>query len=401
MDKVDVPYKTLKDVDLQGKLVFIRVDFNVPTDDQGNITDDIRIRAALPTISYALDQGAKLVIASHRGRPKGKWIPELSMGLIKKRIERLLRREILFVDACVGEKVDEAKANLKERDVLLLENLRFYKEETDNDPAFAAELAKGIDVYVNDAFGTAHRKHASTYGIAQHLKVRVMGLLMEKEIAYFRKAMVNPSRPLAILLGGVKVSTKLGLIENLLKKADKVLIGGAMAFTFLKAMGFSTGASLVEEDMLGIAKEIMDEARSKKVAFYLPVDFVLTEEIDFSAPAVVVPYQEVPDGWKGVDIGPATIRLYEESLSNARTIVWNGPMGIFEMSRFKKGTVAMAKCLANSSALTIAGGGDTDVAIHKAGFTENFSYISTGGGAFLELMEKNTLPCLEVLEKKE
>jgi phosphoglycerate kinase len=386
MTQVDVPYKTLRDVELQGKLLFIRVDFNVPTDDQGNITDDIRIRAALPTISYALDHGAKIVMASHRGRPKGRWIPELSMALVKKRVERLLKREISFVDACVGEKVDDAKANLKEGDILLLENLRFYKEETDNDPVFAAELAKGVDVYVNDAFGTAHRKHASTYGIALHVDVRVMGLLMEKEISYFRKALVEPARPLAILLGGVKVSTKLGLIENLLKKADKVLIGGAMAFTFLKAMGYPTGASIVEEDMLGVANEILAEAKNRGVALYLPVDFVITEEIDFAAPARIVPYQEVPHGWKGVDIGPATIKLYEESLNNARTIVWNGPMGIFEMNRFKKGTVAMAKCLASSSALTIAGGGDTDVAIHKAGFTENFSYISTGGGAFLELM---------------
>ncbi len=401
MDSVDVPYKTLKDVDLQDKLVFIRVDFNVPTDDSGNITDDIRIRSALPTLSYALDNGARLVVASHRGRPKGRWIPELSMGLLKKRVERLLKREIDFVDACVGEKVDAAKADLKSGDLLMLENLRFHKEETDNDPAFSAELAKGIDVYVNDAFGTAHRRHASTYGIAQHLQVRVMGLLMEKEIAYFRKAMVNPARPLAILLGGIKVSTKLGLIENLLKKANKVLIGGAMAFTFLKAMGYPTGASIVEEDMVGIARGILEEAKRRGVAFYLPVDFVLTEEIDFAAPAMVVPFQEVPGRWKGVDIGPATIRLYEEALGNARTIVWNGPMGIFEMNRFKKGTVAMARCLANSSALTIAGGGDTDVAIHKAGFTEEFSYISTGGGAFLELMEKNSLPCLEVLDKKE
>ncbi len=398
---MDVPYKTLKDVDLEGKLVFVRVDFNVPTDDNGNITDDIRIRASIPTLSYALDQGARLVVASHRGRPKGKWIPELSMALVKKRVERLLGREIGFVDACVGDKVEEAKASLGAGEVLLLENLRFYQEETDNDPDFSAELARGIEVYVNDAFGTAHRRHASTYGIAQNVRVRVMGLLMEKEIAYFRKALVNPSRPLAILLGGIKVSTKLGLIENLLKKANKVLIGGAMAFTFIRAMGYPTGGSVVEEEMLGVARDIMDEAKRRGVAFYLPVDFVCTEEIDFAAPALVVPYQEVSEGWKGVDIGPATIRLYEESLNNARTIVWNGPMGIFEMNRFKKGTVAMAKCLANSSALTIAGGGDTDVAIHKAGFTEGFSYISTGGGAFLELMEKNTLPCLEVLDRKE
>jgi phosphoglycerate kinase len=393
--------KTLRGQNVSGKRVLVRVDFNVPMDEFGNIEDDTRIKASLATIEYLLDAKAKVILMSHLGRPKGKRDPKLSLQPVAKRLSRYLNREVQMAPDCVGGEVKRMVENLKEGEVLLLENLRFHPGEEGKDPEFAKELASYGDIYVSDAFGTCHRKHASVYLVPQFLKPAVMGFLLEKEISYFERAMINPQRPVVAIIGGAKVSSKLGILKNLLRRVDKLFVGGAMAFTFIRAMGYRTGKSLVEEELLETAKDIMDVAKKLEVKFYLPVDFVIGTEVSDKTPTKVVPWQEIPDGWMGLDIGPVSISLLREILSDAQTVVWNGPMGVFELDRFKDGTYQTAKMLAESPALTIAGGGDTDHAIHRAGVYNAIDFVSTGGGAFLELLEGKTLPCIEVLDDEE
>ncbi|MFN3947086.1 MAG: phosphoglycerate kinase, partial [Aquificaceae bacterium] len=331
------------------------------------------------------------------GRPKGR-DERYSLAPVAKRLSRYLNRPVEMLKDCVGEEVESHVKNMKEGDVVLLENLRFYEGESKGSTEFAKALAKLGEVYVSDAFGTCHRKHASVYLVPQILKPAVMGFLLEKEISYFEKAMVNPQRPVVAIIGGAKVSSKLGIIKNLLKRVDKLFIGGAMAFTFIKSLGYKVGSSLVEEDLLDTARDIIDISKKLDVSLYLPVDFVIGKEISDNTPTKIVPWQEIPDGWMGLDIGPVSVSLLKEIISDAQTIIWNGPMGVFELDRFKDGTYETAKSIAQSSALTIAGGGDTDHAIHRAGVYNAIDFVSTGGGAFLELLEGNTLPCIEVLD---
>lgn len=390
-------YRSIEDIELKGKRVFIRADFNVPLDEVGNITDDTRIRSSLPTINYALDRNAKVILASHLDRPK-EHDPKLSLKPVALRLSRLLGKEVAFVSQCIGPEAEEAVEKLKEKEVLLLENLRFRPGETRNDQEFAKALARLADVYINDAFGTAHRKHASTYGMIQYVPEAGLGFLMKREIEYFQKALVDPRRPLVAIIGGAKVSTKIGILQRLLSNVDKLIIGGAMAFTFYRSLGWDTGDSLVEEEMVDTGGEILADARKKGVRFYLPIDVVIAQEVSPHAESKIVPCQEIPSGWKALDIGPASITLFEEVLSNAQTVIWNGPMGVFESEKFKNGTFSLARIIGKSTALSIAGGGDTDVAIHRAGVKDQITYISTGGGAFLELLEKGTLPALEVLK---
>jgi len=389
--------KTLRHVDVKGKRVLVRVDFNVPMDELGNIEDDTRIRASLPTIEYLLDAKAKIILMSHLGRPKGK-DERFSLMPVAKRLSRYINREVKMLSDCVGEEVEREVYNMKEGEVILLENLRFHEGESKGNEDFARALARLGEVYVSDAFGTCHRKHASVYLVPQILKPAVMGFLLEREISYFERAMVNPQRPVVAIIGGAKVSSKLGIIKNLLKRVDKLFIGGAMAFTFIKALGYKVGSSLVEEDLLDTARDILEIAKKLDVRLYLPVDFVIGREVSDNTPTRVVPWQEIPEGWMGLDIGPVSVALLREIISDAQTIVWNGPMGVFELDRFKDGTYETAKMLAQSSALTIAGGGDTDHAIHRAGVYNAIDFVSTGGGAFLELLEGNNLPCIEALD---
>lgn len=389
--------KTIEKVDLKGKRVFIRADFNVPLDENGNITDDGRIRSTLPTINYALDAGAKVIIASHLGRPKGKPNPKFSLGPVAVRLSRLLNKEVKFARDCVGPDVEHMVAGMRPGDVLLLENLRFHPEEEKNDEAFSKALAAFTDIYVNDAFGTAHRAHASTYGITKFVKQSVAGFLMKKEIEYLQKTVADPVRPFVAILGGAKVSGKIGVIENLQDKVDKIIIGGAMAFTFIKARGQEVGSSLVEDDMLEMAQRLRKGVREKGVKFYLPVDFVVAESTNDGAETKIVTSQEIPRDWVGLDIGPATTRLFSEALQDAKTIIWNGPMGLFEKDAYSRGTFAIARAVADAYAATIVGGGDTDLAVHKAGVSDSITFISTGGGASLELLEGKELPGLAAL----
>jgi len=389
--------KTIEKVGLKGKRVFIRADFNVPFDENGNITDDTRIRSTLPTINYALDAGAKVILASHLGRPKGKPSPKYSLAPVATRLSRLLSKDVHFAKDCVGPDVEHQVQGMRPGDVLLLENLRFHAEEEKNDEGFSKALAAFTDIYVNDAFGTAHRAHASTFGITRHVKISVAGFLMKKEIEYLQKAVANPVRPFVAILGGAKVSGKIGVIENLKDKVDKVIVGGAMAFTFNKAWGEECGNSLVEPDMLETAMRIRNSARDKGVKFYLPVDFVVAENMNDGAETKIVTSQEIPKGWVGLDIGPATVRLFAEAIQDAKTIIWNGPMGMFEKDAYSRGTFAIARAVADAYATTIVGGGDTDVAVHKAGVSDSITFISTGGGASLELLEGKELPGLAAL----
>ena len=389
--------KTIEKVDLKGKRVFIRADFNVPFDENGNITDDTRIRSTLPTINYALDAGAKVILASHLGRPKGKPDSKYSLAPVATRLSRLLSKEVQFAKDCIGPDVEHFVKSMRPGDVLLLENLRFHAEEEKNDEGFSKALAAFTDVFVNDAFGTAHRAHASTFGITRHVKISVAGFLMKKEITYLQKAVANPVRPFVAILGGAKVSGKIGVIENLKDKVDKVIVGGAMAFTFNKAWGDEVGSSLVEPDMLETAMRIRNSARDKGVKFYLPVDFVVAENMSDGAETKIVTSQEIPKGWVGLDIGPATVRLFAEAIQDAKTIIWNGPMGMFEKDAYSRGTFAIARAVADAYATTIVGGGDTDVAVHKAGVSDSITFISTGGGASLELLEGKVLPGLAAL----
>lgn len=384
--------------DLREKKIFMRVDFNVPLDEHQNITEDTRIRAVLPTINYALDYNAKIVLASHLGRPKGERNAKYSMAPAAKRLSRLLGKEVKLAPDCIGDGVSKILDSMQPGDVVMLENLRFYPGEEKNDDDFAKALADHCDIYVNDAFAVSHRAHASVEAIAKFFPIVAAGFLMKNEMNYFEKSMKNPIRPLVAILGGAKVSGKLEVLENLCNKVDKVIIGGGMAFTFLKALGFNVGKSLVEDNLLETALNTYNKAREKGIKFYLPVDCVVADQFNPAAETKVTTIQEIPEGWMALDIGPATVTLFSSALQNAKTIVWNGPMGVFEMDAFSRGTFAMVSAVANSYALTIVGGGDTDVAVHRAGEYAKISYISTGGGAFLELLEGKKLPGIKVLE---
>ncbi len=392
--------KTIDQVDLHGKRVMIRVDFNVPLDDSLQITDDSRIRAALPTINHVVDEGGSVILCSHLGRPNGKPCPALSLAPVAKRLRRFLGKDVIFSPDCVGPKVKNLVSQLKPGDVLLLENLRFHPGEEENDDQFASELASLGDVYINDAFGAAHRFHASMAGVTKFIKTSAAGYLMKREVEYLEGAVENPIRPFVAILGGAKVSGKIGVIENLGKKVDKVIIGGGMAFTFIKAMGMEIGRSLVEDDMLDFAKGIQQHAVERGVKFYLPVDCVVAASLDPGAETKIVTTQEIPEGWYGLDIGPASVKLFSEAVQNAKTILWNGPMGMFERDAFARGTQAMAHAVANAYALTIVGGGDTALAVHRAGETDSMSFISTGGGAALQLLERGEMPGLAALPNR-
>ena len=390
--------KKIQDIDLSGKRVFIRVDVNVPFDQYQNITDDSRIRAVLPTINYALDHDAKLIVASHKARPEGKVVPIHSLAPVAKRLGRLLKKEIKMAPDCIGPEVNELISNMEIGDVILLENLRFHIEEQKNDEAFAKELAALCDVYINNAFAVSHRINASVEAIVKYAKLSGAGFLLQKELDYFEKAMDDPMRPLVAIVGGAKVSSKLGAIENMLHHVDKLIIGGAMANTFLTSMGFDLGKSKIESELVEVAGSVIKKAKEKGIKLYTPVDAVIAQEIDSKASTKIAPVQEIPADWMALDIGPATSLLFSEALYDSKTIIWNGPMGIFEIDAFSRGTLAMVSAVANSYALSIVGGGDTDVAIHKANETERMSYISTGGGAFLALMEGKILPAVAALE---
>jgi phosphoglycerate kinase len=383
---------------IYGARVLMRVDFNVPVDEVGQILDDRRIRAVLPTINFLLDEKCQVVLISHMGRPKGKKIERLSLAPAARRLSRLLEKDVLFVDETIGEKVKNA-VNSK-ADVILLENLRFFEGETNNDESFARQLLDSVqpDIYVNDAFAVSHRKHASVYALPLLLQKerKFAGILMKKELISFQRLLLNPKKPFVAVIGGAKVSDKIGALKNLLSIADKLIIGGAMAFTFLEAQGIKTGKSIVERAYLGVANEILEEAKKIGVKVYLPVDCVVAKSLD-DTDIRIVPAYEIPDDYVAFDIGPATITLFAEALSDARTIVWNGPMGVFEKEQFSKGTFSMVSILANSTAFTVVGGGDTDVAISKAGEQYRISYISTGGGAFLEILEGKELPGIAAL----
>jgi phosphoglycerate kinase len=390
---------TIEDLPIKGKRVFIRADFNVPLDDNLVITDDRRIRSTLPTINYAIDEGAKVILASHLGRPKGKVDPRLSLAPVAKRLQRLLNKEVIFAPDCIGSQTENLVSKMKNGDVLLLENLRFHAGEEKNDESFARALANLADFYVNDAFGASHRAHASIVGITKFLP-SAAGFLLKKEIEYLKGVIDNPVRPFVAVLGGAKVSGKIGVLDNLADKVDKVIVGGGMAYTFIKAMGYEVGDSLVEDEMLDLAKKIMDKLKNNNVKFYLPVDSVISQSLEQGAETKIVTTQEIPKGWKALDIGPASVKLFSEALQNAKTIIWNGPMGVFEIDAFSRGTYAIAHAIADAYALTIVGGGDTDYAVHKAGVSDAITFISTGGGASLQLLEGKELPGIAALTDK-
>ena len=389
----------INQIDLKGKRVMFRFDFNVPLDVSQNITDDNRIRAVLPSLNYALDEGARIIVISHLGRPKGKPVPQMSLAPVAKRLTRLLGKQVLMAKDCIGPDVEKMVKELKPGCVLMLENLRFYKEEEENDDEFAGKLAALTDVYIDDAFGNAHRAHASNVGITKYVKECGAGFLMKKELNYFQKQLEKPTRPFVAIIGGSKVSDKLTTLANLIKKVDKLIIGGGMAFTFLKAQGVEIGKSLVEDYLIPQAREILEQAQILGVKLYLPIDCVVAPSMTAEAVTKIVPVQEIFPDWMGLDIGPATITLFREVIANAKTIVWNGPMGVFEIDAFSRGTSALVHAVAGSHALTIVGGGDTDVAVQQAGESDNITYISTGGGASLELLEGKLLPAIEALEK--
>jgi phosphoglycerate kinase len=390
--------KSIDQVDLKGKRVLIRVDFNVPVDDKGVITDDTRIKAHIRTIGYCLDNNAKVILMSHMGRPKGQRVDKLSLKPVTGVLSNLLQKEVLFVEDCIGDAAEKAVAAMKEKDVILLENLRFHIGDEKNDPDFARALAKLCDVYIDDAFAVSHRKAASNVAITEFVKTSAAGFLLKDEIDYFNKAMSNPTRPLAAIVGGAKVSDKISVLENLIDTVDRLIIGGGMAFTFLKALGNEVGKSICEYEMVDKAKEIMDKAKTKHVIIYLPLDCVIADKAAADAQIKVARIDEIPKEYMGLDIGPATISIFTDALKDVKTVVWNGPLGMFEIEAFSKGTFAMAKAVADSGALSIIGGGDIVSAVHKAGVSSKITYISTGGGAFLELLEGKTMPAVEALE---
>ena len=393
--------KTVKDIDVQGKRVIVRVDFNVPMK-EGKITDDTRIVAALPTIKYLIGRGAKIILMSHLGRPKGKPNHEFTLEPVAKRLAELLEKQVFFAqcDQVVVPEIVAATKDLNAGDVVLLENLRFRPEEEANDPQFAQDLASLADIYVSDAFGTVHRAHASTAGIAKYLPA-VSGFLIEKELKFLGDAVSDPKRPFVAILGGSKVSDKIGVIENLIEKADTIIIGGGMAYTFLKANGKNIGTSLCEEDKLDLAIELQKKAEAKGVKLMLPVDSKCGDKFEEGCKTCFADSDDMPDGWMGLDIGPKTIELYSEEIKKAGTVVWNGPMGVFEFAEFQEGTKGVAKAMAESSAVTVIGGGDSAAAAKKFGFEDKMTHISTGGGASLEFLEGKTLPGVACLDEKE
>ena len=392
--------KTVKDIDLKGKKVFVRCDFNVPMDENQNITDNTRIKAALPTIKYLLEQNCKIILASHLGRPKGEVKPEYSLKPVAKELSKLLGKEVIMANDVIGEDATTKAENLKEGEILLLENVRFHKEETDNDPEFAKKLASMAEIFVNDAFGTAHRAHASTTGIADYIP-GVSGFLIEKELKFLGNAVNNPERPFVAILGGAKVSDKIGVIDSLLDKVDTLMIGGGMAYTFFKSMGYNVGNSICELDKLDLAKSLMEKAKAKGVKLMLPVDTKVGKEFKEDTESKTVKYTEIPDGWEGFDIGAETIKMYQDELSKAKTVIWNGPLGLFEFDQFAIGTNAIAEYLGNlENVTTVIGGGDSAAAIEKLGIGDKFTHISTGGGASLEFLEGKKLPGVECLLDK-
>lgn len=392
-------FRYINQVDIYNKVLFVRVDLNVTYDENQNITDDNRIRAVLPTINYALDEGAKVVIASHMGRPEGV-TPKLSLKPVSRRLARLLNKDVVMAPDCIGDDVREIVRNMKPGDPVLLENLRFHPEEQMGDDEFARQLAGLADIYVNDAFAVAHRADASVSAICRHAPVCVAGFLMKNELVYFHRAMEDPIRPMAAIIGGAKVPSKISAIENLIGVVDKLIIGGAMANTFLKAIYYHIGRqSLVEEELVARSRSIITEARQRGVKFYIPVDCVVADRFDWKAETRVTTVQEVPEDWMIADIGPATSTLYAEALADAKTIIWNGPMGAFEIDAFSRGTYQMVQTVANSYSMTIVGGGATDEAVQKAGESSRISYISTGGGSFLKLLEGARLPAIDALEE--
>ena len=391
--------KTVKDIDLKGKKVFVRCDFNVPMDENQNITDNTRIVAALPTIKYLLEQNCKIVLASHLGRPKGEFKPEFSLKPVAKELSKLLNKEVIMAKDVIGEGTIQKALNLKEGEIMLLENVRFHKEETDNNPEFAKKLASMAEVFVNDAFGTAHRAHASTTGIADYLPA-VSGFLIEKELKFLGNAVNNPERPFVAILGGAKVSDKIGVIDSLLEKVDTLMIGGGMAYTFFKAQGYEVGNSICEVDKLDLAKSAMEKAKQKGVKLLLPVDTKVGKEFKEDTESKIVKWTEIPADWEGFDIGPETIKMFTDELKTAKTVVWNGPLGLFEFDQFAIGTNAIAKALAELDATTIIGGGDSAAAVKKAGLEDKMTHISTGGGASLEFLEGKKLPGIECLQDK-
>ena len=395
--------KTIKDLDIDGKRVFIRCDFNVPKDEFGNITDDRRIREALATIRYCIDRECKIVLASHYERPEpGKYEERFSLKPVAKRLHTLLKikNEILMAEDVVGEDAKSKADSLESGDILLLENLRYEAGETSNDESFAKELASFADVYINDAFGACHRKHASIDAITRYFdqEHKAAGFLMAKEINFFSKMLEEPIRPFVAVVGGSKVSGKLQAMIKLVDKVDKIIIGGGMAFTFLKALGYEVGNSLVEDDLLAEAEEIMQKAKARGVKFYLPVDVVAAAEFSENTTVKYLPVQEIPEGWMGLDIGPASIRLFREALNDAKTIIWNGPMGVYEMDRYSKGSTMMSNIIAQTHATTVVGGGDTADVVNRAGDIDEMTFVSTGGGASLKLLEGERLPGVEALQ---
>ena len=391
--------KTIRELALAGKKVLVRVDFNVPLDGSGNITDDIRIRMALPTLQYAISQKARLILCSHLGKPKGKRVAAASLAPAAAALAAMLQQPVRLAPDCIGSEVEAMVAAMQDGEVVLLENLRYHAGEEANDPEFARQLASLAEVYVNDAFAVSHRAHASVAAVTAHfVGQKAAGFLLQKEMDYFHRSMSEPVRPLVAIVGGAKVSSKLGALENMLAKVDRLLIGGAMANTFLKSQGLDVGASKVEDDLLTAARQILARAREKGVKVYLPVDVIAADRFATDAVSKQVTVQDIPAGWMALDIGPATVLLFTEVLADAKTIVWNGPMGAFEMDAFSRGTMALAHVVASAHALSITGGGDSNAAVKKSGEADNISYMSTGGGAFLELMEGKILPGVAALD---
>ncbi len=391
--------KFIDDIDVRGKRVFVRADFNVPLDEKQNITNDNRIRATIPTLKYVLDRGGAVIAASHLGRPKGKNVPEMSLRPVAARLAELLGVPVQFADDCISDGAIAQARSLKPGEVLLLENLRYYGEEEKNDAAFAARLGAAADVFISDAFAVSHRAHASVEAITHVVPVCAAGFLMKKEIKAFESAMSKPARPLAAVVGGAKVSGKLEVLENLIQKVDMILVGGGMMFTFLKAQGKEVGKSLVEEDLIDTARSILQKAADKGVQLLLPVDCVIAEEFKGGIPTRTVSVDEIPAGWLGLDIGPATVAAFGKAIAEAKTIVWNGPMGVFEIEEFSKGTFAIADAIARSSAMSVVGGGDSVSALKKSGNLDKVGFVSTAGGAFMEMMEGKILPGIAALDR--
>lgn len=391
--------KTVKDIDLKEKKVFVRCDFNVPMDENQNITDNTRIKAALPTIKYLLEQNCKIILASHLGRPKGEVKPEFSLKPVAKELSKLLGKDVIMANDVIGEDATSKAENLKEGEIMLLENVRFHREETDNDPEFAKKLASMAEIFVNDAFGTAHRAHASTTGIADYIP-GVAGFLIEKELKFLGNAINNPERPFVAILGGAKVSDKIGVIDSLLDKVDTLMIGGGMAYTFFKAQGYNVGNSLCEVEKTDLALEEMKKAKAKGVKLLLPIDTKIGKEFKPDTESKTVAWTEIPDEWEGFDIGEKTIEVFKKELQNAKTVIWNGPLGLFEFDQFAIGTNEIARTLADLDATTIIGGGDSAAAVTKAGLADKMTHISTGGGASLEFLEGKKLPGIECLQDK-